>query len=130
MFCILISSLFMSPAFPGNNQDIIFSKLPVLVQSSALEHFVLENINAVSAYKSKVGEQYKIHGDIDGIQTTIVLASDGYVLSIKQTFLKEKEINCEDIKSPVLRKEQEYYFQVEGLIQEKPIRRCRPGQLD
>ena len=128
MFYLFISSFFMSPAFSDKNKDIIFSKLPVVVQSSAHEHFVQENIIAVASYNSKEGQRYKIYGDIDGIQTTMVLASDGFVLSITQTFLKENEIDCEDVKSPLLPRGQEYYFQVEGLIQENPTRHCRPKQ--
>ena len=129
LFFMLFSYVFISDAYAVSNQGIAFNELPVSVRASAREYFRQEDIAEVNISHEEE-PQYSVSGDIAGTQTTIVFSIDGSVISVKQTFLKQKEMGCEDVKQPVLTDDEQYYLQVEGLIQKKPIRRCDSGKPD
>jgi len=130
MIFFVVGALLMFPVFADNRQEIRLSDLPVLVQDSAREHFKPEKITQVGLVKDKQGTQYQVSGDIDGVQTSIIISVSGFVTSITQTFKQSKEVDCKDVKLPVLNKGEEYYFEVEGVIQAKPVVHCRPGQAE
>jgi len=126
----VIGSLLMAPVFADIGQRIRLSDLPISVQNSAREHFHQEKITQVGLVKVKQGTQYQVSGEIDGVQTSIVFTLTGFVASITQTFQQGKALDCAAVKLPVLNEGEEYYFQVEGLIQTDPIVRCHPGHAD
>ncbi len=128
LFVILNSYLASSLVYADSIQKILFSNLPTAVQTTTLKRFKLENIDAVTLIKDNKGKRYKVTGDLDGILQTIQLEGNGTVISIQQKWSPDQEINCEDVSSPAQDDPQAYYFQVEGLIQANPIKRCRPGK--
>ena len=130
MIFSVISSLLMTPVYADSTQGIRLNDFPVLVQDSAREHFNQEKVTQVGLVKDKQGTQYQVSGDIDGVQTSMIFTVTGFVTSITQTFQQAKEIDCADVKLPPLNADEEYYFQVEGLIQTSPIVRCHPGQAE
>jgi len=127
IFSLLVNCLLIMPVFADSNKEIRFSELPALVQASAQEHFLPENIRQVKLIKDKEVTQYQIFGEVEGVQTSMIINASGFVASITQNFQQAKQINCADVKPPVLSEDEQYYFQVEGVIQAKPLVRCKPG---
>jgi hypothetical protein len=127
IFSLLMNCLLVMPAFAESNKEITLSDLPALVKASAREHFLPENIRQVKLIKDKETTQYQVSGQIEGVQTDMTFNKTGFVTAITQTFQQAKPINCTDVKLPVLTEGEQYYFQVEGVIQAKPLVRCKPG---
>ena len=127
---MLVSCLLSTSAFADSNQGITLSDLPALVKTSAQEHFLPKDIKQVKLINDKTATLYQVSGDIDDIQTSMIFNASGFVTSITQTFQQEKQINCTDVKLPVLSEDEQYYFQVEGVIQAKPVVHCKPGRAE
>ena len=127
IFSLLVNCLLIMPVFADSNKEIKFSELPALVQASAQEHFLPENIRQVKLIEDKEATQYQVSGEIEGVQTDMAFNKTGFVTTITQNFQQAKQIDCADVKSPVLSEDEQYYFQVEGVIQAKPLVRCKPG---
>ena len=113
IFSMLVSCLLSTPAFAGSNQRITLSNLPVLVKPSVREHFLPKNIKQIKLIKDKEATLYQVSGDIDDVQTSMIFSASGFITSITQTFQQAKQINCTDVKLPVLNEDEQYYFQVE-----------------
>jgi len=129
IFSLLVNCLLIMPVFADSNKEIRFSELPALVQASAQEHFLPENIRQVKLIEDKEATQYQVSGEIEDVQTSMTFNKTGFVTATTQTFQQAKPINCTDVKSPVLSEDEQYYFQVEGVIQAKPLVRCKPGNV-
>ncbi len=131
---LLITTLttlsFSTLLYAEESKTVSFDNLPKAVQASALKHLMQSSITKVEAIEDDGITQYEIESMNDGVSKDITFAGNGFVLEIEQGMAfsqlpaaAQQAVKKEypAIKITEVESVQEFYFDVEGEVDGKPL---------